>query len=106
MPVEGRRGTAALERLGALLEESLSLWAVAGSVAVEDTWILVSAAATRVSVRRNTEGDGLIRWFVTIAGAPERPCTSVLGVLRAVRAALVDEAPAPRLRIGSGQLAP
>jgi hypothetical protein len=106
MPLEAEPGAAALERLRALLQESLALWAVAGSVAVEDSWILVSTSATRVSVRRNAEGDGLIRWFVTIAGVRERPCTSVLGVLRAVRAALVGDELAPRLRIGLGQLAP
>jgi hypothetical protein len=106
MPLEAEPGAAALERLRALLQESVALWAVAGNVAVEGSWIVVSTAATRVSVRRNAEGDGLIRWFVAIAGAPERPCTSVLGVLRTLRAALVDEEPAPRLRIGSGQLAP
>jgi len=100
----------ALQRLGDLLHESLVLWDVAGTVAVTGASIVVSAAGGRIVVRANEDGDGLIRWFVIGEGpgedGRERPCTSVLGVLRAVRATLGREEPAPRLRIGAGALAP
>lgn len=109
MPVEPEPVAPALQRLCDLLHESLVLWEVEGTVAVTGANLVVRAAGLRVAVRTNGDGDGLIRWFV-IEGAGEdgreRPCTSVLGVLRAVRAALVGEEPAPRLRIGAGALAP
>ena len=93
------------ETLRALVEESLALWGVAGCVVATDTGFVVSAAGDQVLVRPHANGDGLIRWFVTANGC-ERPCTSVVGVLRVLRAGLVAEEAAPRLRIGAGALAP
>jgi hypothetical protein len=106
MPVEADPGAPALERLCDLLDESLVLWDVAGTVAVMGAAVVIRAAAARVAVRPSRTGQGLFRWFVVGEDGRERPCTSVLGVLRAVRAALGREEPAPRLRIGGGVLAP
>ena len=110
MPVEPEPVAPALQRLCDLLHQSMVLWDVAGTVTVTGGNLVVRGAGVRVVVRANGDGDGLIRWFVVGEGAGEdgreRPCTSVLGVLRTVRAALVGEEPAPRLRIGAGALAP
>jgi hypothetical protein len=106
MPLEADPGAPALERLCDLLDESLVLWDIAGTVAVIGASVVVRAAAVRVAVRPSGGGQGFVRWFVVGEDRRERPCTSVLGVLRAVRAALGREEPAPRLRIGAGVLAP
>lgn len=97
-------------KLHALLEASIDLWSVSGGIgplpADSDQIVLWCADGPRVTVRPEP-GDGLIRWWVDVDGSDgcriSRPCTSVLGVLSATRAALgADEAPQLRLRVGSG----
>ncbi len=103
-----------LAALGALLAESFRLWGVEARVgAGQDAGeLVVEGAGQRLRIRRDP-GNDLIGWWIarTTAGplgtGPERPCTSVLGVLKAVRAALDGEAgPAARLRAGFMTSAP
>lgn len=103
-------GSRLADKLRLLLDESLPLWGVAGVVdppVGDEPLIVVRAEGARAAVRPGPPGNGSIRWFVTstVGDGPgrDRPCTSVLGVLGAVRATLTGEhGTGARLRIGAG----
>ena len=66
-----------------------------GSVESRGKAIVIRAGEAQISIERATEGP--FRWSVK-AGGRKRPCTSVLGVLNALRRALDVDRGAP-LRI-------
>ncbi|HYF06558.1 MAG TPA: hypothetical protein VD970_02980 [Acetobacteraceae bacterium] len=81
-----------------LLADTLALWGVAGRVAVDEAGVVIEAGSKRLRVRPADPREGPIRWWMTRDGR-ERPCPSVLGLLRALRNALGAPGPAPaRLR--------
>ena len=89
-------------RIREFLTDSLALWGVAGAVDIGKAPIVAvirAADGTIVSVERNAGGP--FRWVVR--SPRPRPCTSIAGVLNALRSALGVErgepirvTPAPR----------
>ena len=82
-------------RFEQLLRETLDLWRVPGDVESRGEAIVIRVGEAQIAVERATEGP--FRWSVTTDGR-KRPCTSVLGVLNALRRALDVDRGAP-LRI-------
>lgn len=106
---DGQPSAPLWRKLRLLLEESLPLWGLSGSVepsAGDERLILVRDKDVCLAVRPGPPGNGPIRWLVTSTAedrpARDCPCTSVLGVLGVIRATLTGAHGAgPRLRIGS-----
>lgn len=86
--------------LRALVRDALALWGVAAAVSVtEDGVALRAPDGTPLSVRAASPEERPLRWWLSRPGQ-ERPCTSVLGLLRGLRNAVgAGEAEAPRLRV-------
>lgn len=96
----GRRALTPPE-LRDLLRDSLALWEVAARVEVTADGAAVDDPAVRV--RSAAPAEHPVRWWLE-RGAQRRPCTSVLGLLRALRNAVggkgdVPGAEAQRLRV-------
>ena len=66
--------------LRALLADSLALWGIEARVVVEEGGV----RAGTIRVRPAAEAELPIRWWLERDGR-ERPCTSVLGLLRSLR---------------------
>ena len=98
-------------RVRVFLADSLALWRVAGSVESGDTpdvTVVRAGQGTTVWVERSREEGIPFRWLVRWRAASDapggarerhpRPCTSVVGMLNAVRSALgVDRGAAVRI---------
>jgi hypothetical protein len=85
------------EALSALLAQSLDAWRVTGKINRLDAALLIVAGDKRVRIARAPAGLPF-RWAVA-AGERTRGATSVVGVLRHVRAALDPSYRSVRLRI-------
>jgi hypothetical protein len=84
--------------LRALVLDALSLWGVAAAVAVDgDGVALIAPDGTPLRVAPASPDERPLRWWLERPGQ-RRPCTSVLGLLRALRNAVGagDGADAPR----------
>ena len=92
--------------LRALVSDSLALWGVAAAVRIaEDGVALTAPDGTPLRVHPAPLEDRPVRWWLERPGQ-ERPCTSVLGLLRGLRNAVGagDTADAPRrLRVASAE---
>lgn len=89
--------------LRALLADSLALWGMAGRVAVAEEGVtLALAGGPSLAVRPARPEEGPVRWWLE-QGGRRRPCTGVLGLLRALRHAGGDAGEdARRLRAAPG----
>lgn len=92
---------AADDRLRAFLADSLALWEVAGTVeagAAPVVACILAANGARIEIERVADAQAPFRWFVRVPPVQAadggtyqrhpRPCTSIVGVLHAIRAAL------------------
>ena len=89
--------------LRVLVADSLALWGVADvAVSVAEDGVALSAPdGTPLRVRAAASGARPVRWWLERPGQ-ERPCTSVLGLLRGLRNAVgAGEADVPRLRVAA-----
>ncbi|HYZ32870.1 MAG TPA: hypothetical protein VE684_11400 [Crenalkalicoccus sp.] len=84
----------------ALVADSLALWGVAAPVAIAGEGVAVTAPdGTRLVLHPATAEEEPVRWWLE-RGGTRRPCTGVLGALRALRNAVgAGEAEALRLRV-------
>jgi hypothetical protein len=74
--------------LRALLADSLELWGVVATARVAGNGVAVAAPdGTPIAVRPAAAEDRPIRWWLERPGQ-RRPCTSVTGLLRALRNAV------------------
>jgi hypothetical protein len=95
---------ATMVRLQALLEAGLAAWRVAGDVRRDGSVIVVRAGVDELRIARAAP-DLPVRWIVSM-GARTRGVTSVVGVLRTVRA-VADPGHQPvRLRVAPLVVAP
>ena len=84
-----------------LLADSLTLWGVAGRVAVADAGVSIHAAGAVLLISAADPADKPIRWWLT-RDQRRRPCSSVLGLLRSLRNALGAPGAAPgRVRVSA-----
>lgn len=85
-----------------LLADACVLWGVAARVAAAEGGVALTAPdGTPIRVRAAAAADRPIRWWLDRPGQ-RRPCTSVTGLLRALRNALgAGEVAAPRLRVAA-----
>ncbi|MCB4820976.1 hypothetical protein [Roseicella aerolata] len=83
-----------------LLADALALWGVEARPRVaEDGVALAAPDGTALRVLAAAPGDLPVRWWLERPGQ-RRPCTSVLGLLRALRNAVgAGEGEARRLRV-------
>ncbi len=92
--------------LRALVSDSLALWGVAAAVRIaEDGVALTAPDGTPLRLRPAPPEERPVRWWLVRPGQ-ERPCTSVLGLLRGLRNAVGagEAADAPRrLRVAPGE---
>jgi hypothetical protein len=96
---------AVLHRTFRLLEESLRAWAIAGTVARDETGgIVVTAKDERLLVTQAPEGVPF-RWVVKVDGRT-RTATSVTGVLGIVRQAVDPSYQPLRVRIAPAPVVP
>jgi hypothetical protein len=80
-----------------LLADALALWAVPGRLRVAEGGVALEGMALRVYAA--DAADRPVRWWLERPGQ-KRPCTSVLGLLRALRNAVgAGEGEARRLRV-------
>jgi hypothetical protein len=89
--------------LRALVSDGLALWGVAAAVSVVcDGVALVAPDGTPLRVTPASREERPLRWGLERPG-PRRPCTSVLGLLRALRNAVGagEAADARRLRVAA-----
>jgi hypothetical protein len=88
--------------LRALVSDGLALWGVSAAVSVaEDGVALAAPDGTPLRVRAAPPEERPVRWWLERPGQ-ERPCTSVLGLLRGLRNAVgAGDADAPRLRVAA-----
>lgn len=87
--------------LRALVSDSLALWGVAAAVSVAgDGVALLAPDGTPIRLRPARPEERPLRWWLERPGQ-ERPCTSVLGLLRGLRNAVGagEAADARRLRV-------
>ncbi|GGC58476.1 hypothetical protein GCM10011504_40830 [Siccirubricoccus deserti] len=80
-----------------LLADALALWAVPGRLRIAEGGVALEGMALRVYAA--DAADRPVRWWLERPGQ-RRPCTSVLGLLRALRNAVgAGEGEARRLRV-------
>lgn len=85
--------------LRALVSDSLALWDVAAAVSIaEDGIVLLAPSGAPLRVRPASPEERPVRWWLERPGQ-ERPCTSVLGLLRGLRNAVDTGAAADARRL-------
>ena len=91
--------------VGELLGQSLAAWRLAGKAAcTPDGAVVIEQTDRGKRVRiEPKQGDPMFRWLVTVDGRT-RPATSLLAVLRRVRAALDPDYAASRVRVSIASL--
>jgi hypothetical protein len=92
--------------LRALVSDGLALWGVAAAVSIAgDGVVLLAPDGTPLRVAPAPPAERPVRWWLERPGQ-RRPCTSVLGLLRALRNAVGagDGADARRLRVAPSAL--
>ena len=89
--------------LRALVADGLALWGVAAAVSIDGDGVALAAPdGTPLRVSPASPEERPFRWWLERPGR-RRPCTSVLGLLRALRNAVGagDGAEARRLRVAA-----
>ena len=87
-----------------LLVQSLAAWRVDGVQGARDGAIMIGGGRKDIRIDP-TPSDPMFRWMVTIGGR-KRGATSIVGVLRQVRAALDPGYAANRVRVTLTPLVP
>ena len=91
--------------LRALVADGLALWGLAAAVSVVGDGVALTAPdGTRLRIRPALPEERPLRWWLERPGQ-RRPCTSVLGLLRALRNAVgagEGADAAKRLRVAPG----
>jgi hypothetical protein len=87
--------------LRALVCDGLALWGVAAAVSIAGDGVALRAPdGTPIRIAPAPPEERPVRWWLERPGQ-RRPCTSVLGLLRALRNAVGGGADARRLRVAA-----